>query len=251
MTEPDPSLIAEVESPRTEAPARGWSRPVGPPVTVILLRHGVTAHTTAKRFSGGLGGDNPGLSDDGRAQVRASAEWIASMATGVDAVVCSPVRRTRESAEIAASVLGLEVSEEPGFAEMEFGHWDGLTFAEVGERFAEEMAGWLGKLDVAPTGGESFVDVEDRVMAALDRLVAGHRGRTVLLVSHVTPIKTLVARALGAPLSSVFQMELAPASVSVLSYYDDGDDGLTRGSMRLYNALPPTRSGTSAATTQW
>jgi probable phosphoglycerate mutase len=63
----------------------------------------------------------------------------------------------------------------------------------------------------------------------------------VLVVSHVTPIKTLVARALEADLEAVYRMELAPASVSVITFYDDGNDGTTRGSMRLFNALPPSR----------
>ena len=72
------------------------------------MRHGVTAHTVEKRFSGGLASANPGLSDDGRAQVRAVAEWLAPLAERIDAVVASPVRRTRESAEIVAEVLGHE-----------------------------------------------------------------------------------------------------------------------------------------------
>ncbi|WP_139983720.1 bifunctional RNase H/acid phosphatase [Nocardioides litoris] len=228
------SVVEEVEDP-AKTPARGWSAP-GASTTLVLVRHGVTVHTTAKRFSGGLGGDNPPLSDEGRDQVRLAAEWLAPLAEQVDRVVASPVRRTRESADIVGAVLGVEVAEEPGFAEMEFGHWDGLTFAEVGERHGEELTAWMGSVDVAPRGGESFSTVRARVLAGLDRVLAQHAGRTVVVVSHVTPIKTLVAHALGAPLPSVFAMELAPASVSVVSFHDDG-----RGSMRLYNALPPAR----------
>ncbi len=72
----------------------------GPPTTLLLVRHGVTPHTAAKRFSGGLASANPGLSEEGRAQVRTTAEWLAPVAEGVAAVVASPVRRTLESAEI-------------------------------------------------------------------------------------------------------------------------------------------------------
>jgi ribonuclease H / adenosylcobalamin/alpha-ribazole phosphatase len=225
------SLVEEVESP-AETPAQGWSPP-GTPTTVILVRHGVTAHTVEKRFSGGLASANPGLSDEGRAQARATADWLAPLAERVDAVVASPVRRTRETAEIIADVLGRTVEEEPGFAEMEFGAWDGLTFAEVGERYPDELKTWLGSLDHAPGGGESFRAVQERVLAGLERLLAAHRGRTVVVVSHVTPIKTLVAHAVDAPLEAVFRMELSPASVTVLSWYDE------RPSMRLYNAQPP------------
>jgi probable phosphoglycerate mutase len=133
---------------------------------------------------------------------------------------------------------------------MEFGHWDGLTFAEVAERFPEEMERWRGSLDVAPEGGESFRDVEKRVADALTRLKERYAGRTVVVVSHVTPIKALVAQALGAPLESLFRMELAPASVSVVSYYPSpGEDD--RASLRLFNALPPSRSGFDAPPNQW
>ena len=204
---------------------------------MILVRHGVTAHTTAKRFSGGLGGDNPGLSDEGRDQIRAVADWISPLADAVDAVIASPVRRTHESAEILAERLGHPLEVEPGFAEMEFGEWDGLTFTEVAERHQADLEAWLGSLDIAPPGGESFRSVEKRVLAALDRLLAAHAGKTVVVVSHVTPIKTLVSHAVDAPLDSLYRMELAPASVTVLAFYESERGRHT--SLRMYNALPP------------
>lgn len=208
------------------------------PTTLVLVRHGVTAHTTEKRFSGGLASANPGLSDEGRAQIREVGEWLAPIADQVDAVIASPVRRTRESAQLLAETLGRAVTEEPAFAEMEFGAWDGLTFVDVAERHRDELDAWLGSLDIAPGGtGESFRSVEDRVLAGLGRVLEEHAGRTVVVVSHVTPIKTLVAHTLDAPLLSVFRMELTPASVTVLSFFDD-DQG-PRSTMRLYNAVPP------------
>jgi probable phosphoglycerate mutase len=245
------SLVEEIESPSEQTAAqeetagyRGWSVPEGPVTTLVLLRHGATTHTADKRFSGGLASSNPGLTDEGRAQVREVADWLAPLGPAVAAVVCSPVRRTRESAEILAERLDLDLVEEPGFAEMEFGRWDGLTFAEVRDRFPEQVQGWLGSLDVAPDGGESFLEVEARVLAGLERVIARYSGRTVLVVSHVTPIKTLVAHAVDAPLSAVFRMELSTASVSVVSFVGEpGEAGeqpsSRRGSMRLYNAQPP------------
>ena len=235
------SLIEEIEEEKPPAPARGWG-PGGTPTTVVLVRHGVTAHTVEKRFSGGLASANPGLSDEGRAQIRAVADWLAPLAERVDAVISSPVRRTLESAEILAEVLGRSVEVEPGFAEMEFGVWDGLTFAEVGEKYPDEMKAWLGSLDLAPEGGESFLVVQQRVLDALARLREAHAGKTVVVVSHVTPIKTLVANAVDAPLEAVYRMELTPASVTVLSYFDD------RASMRMYNALPPGNDAFSGGT---
>jgi probable phosphoglycerate mutase len=241
---PDESLIEEIESaePAADKPAgRGWSAPSGPPTTLVLVRHGVTAHTAGKRFSGGLGGSNPGLSEDGRDQIRAVADWLSPLGDRVDAVVASPVRRTRESADILAEALDRTVEEEPGFAEMEFGRWDGLTFTEVAEQHQDELDAWLGSLDVGPGGGESFRAVEERVLAGLQRVLERHAGKTVVVVSHVTPIKTLVAHAVDAPLGAVFRMELSPASVSVVSFFGDETHG-PRASLRLFNALPPGRT---------
>ena len=170
----------------------------------------------------------------------------------MDAVVTSPVRRTRESAEILAEALGHPLEEEPGLAEMEFGAWDGLTFVEVAEKHQADLDAWLGSLDTAPGGsGESFRSVEERVLAGLQRLLDAHAGRTVVVVSHVTPIKTLVAHAVDAPLTSLFRMELSPGSVTVLSFFTGGSDGdEPRASMRMYNALPPGND-VFAAGTRW
>jgi probable phosphoglycerate mutase len=243
---------ALVDEPETEAaqdeappPRRGWGPP-GPATTLVLVRHGVTPHTAAKRFSGGLRSSNPGLSEEGRAQVRTTADWLAPLTEGVAAVVSSPVRRTLESAEILGERLGRTVDVEPGFAEMEFGSWDGLTFAEVAERDKGGLDAWLGSLDVAPPGGESFREVQARVLAGLDRVLEAHAERTVVVVSHVTPIKTLVAHAVDAPLGSVLRMELSPASVTVLSFYP-GD----QARMRLYNARPPGHDAFSPAASAW
>jgi broad specificity phosphatase PhoE/ribonuclease HI len=218
--------------PRTE-PRTGWSPEQGPPTTLVLVRHGATEHTTAKRFSGS-GGDDPGLNADGLAQVRATADWLAPLAEEIEAVVASPLRRTRETAQIIGERLRHPVEVDEGLAEAAFGTWDGLTFAEIQERHPDDLDAWLGSLDVPPGGhGESFRAVDRRVRRTRDRLLAGYPGKAVLVVSHVTPIKLLVRMALGAPLEAVYRMELAPASVTVLSWFPDGT-----ASMRMFNARP-------------
>jgi broad specificity phosphatase PhoE/ribonuclease HI len=212
---------------------------LAPPTTLVLVRHGVTSHTTGKLFSGGLKSANPPLSDEGREQARLTGEWLAPLAGTFDALVSSPVRRTRETAEILGEFFDLGIEEEPGLAEMEFGTWDGLSFTEVHAKWPDEMSAWLGDLDSAPHGGESFRVVEKRVLEGRDRLVASYAGKTVVCVSHVTPIKTLVADALGAPLEAVYRMELAPASVTVISYFKGGPESdIPMASLRLYNGRP-------------
>lgn len=235
LTDP-PEVTTQVDAAEQQTAATSATAAT----TLVIVRHGVTAHTAAKRFSGGLASSNPPLVEEGRAQVRATADWLRPLGGEVAAVVTSPVRRTRESAEILAAELAVPLVEEPGFAEMEFGAWDGLTFGEVREQYRADLDAWLGSMDAVAggPGGESFRGVEKRVLAGLHRVLDAYRGRTVVVVSHVTPIKTLVAHALGAPLTSLFRMELAPASVTVVSHYPGGRDGEDAASLRLFNARP-------------
>ncbi|WP_432124348.1 bifunctional RNase H/acid phosphatase [Streptomyces sp. C10-9-1] len=215
----------------TAASGTGWgaSADLGAPTTFVLLRHGETALTPQKRFSGSGGGD-PELSEAGRRQAEAAAAALAARGT-VQAVVSSPLRRCRETAGTVAARLGLPVEVDEGLRETDFGAWEGLTFAEVRERHPQDLDAWLASAKAAPTGGgESFAAVARRVAAARDRLLAAHQGRTVLLVTHVTPIKTLARLALGAPPESLFRMELSAASLSALAYYADGN-----ASLRLLN----------------
>ncbi|UQA95798.1 bifunctional RNase H/acid phosphatase [Streptomyces halobius] len=212
------------------APKVGWGAPdLGVPATFVLLRHGETALTPEKRFSGS-GGDDPELSAAGRRQAEAVAAALAARGT-VQAIVSSPLRRCRQTAETVAARLGLGVRTDDGLCEADFGAWEGLTFAEVRERFPDDLDAWLGSAKAAPTGGgESFATVARRVAVARDKLIARYAGKTVLIVTHVTPIKTLVRLALGAPPESLFRMELSAASLSAVAYYADGN-----ASLRLLN----------------
>ncbi|WP_407699907.1 histidine phosphatase family protein [Streptomyces liliiviolaceus] len=224
---------------------------LGTPTTFVLLRHGETLLTPQKRFSGSGGGSggggrsgggggsgtggaatDPPLSDTGRRQAERVATALAARGA-VQAIVSSPLTRCRETAEFAAARLGLDVHIEDGLRETDFGAWEGLTFAEVRERHPDDMNAWLASPDAEPTGGgESFAAVARRVAAARDGLIAAYAGRTVLVVSHVTPIKTLVRLALGAPPEALFRMELSAASLSEVAYYADGN-----ASVRLLNEV--------------
>lgn len=222
---------ADVRAARTvAAPSSGWApADMGAPATFVLLRHGETPLTPQKRFSGS-GGTDPSLSDVGRDQAERVGAALARRGT-IQAVVASPLTRTRETAGIVAARLGLEVTVEDGLRETDFGAWEGLTFGEVRERYPEDLNAWLADPEARPTGdGESFAATATRIAATRDKLIAAHAGRTVLLVTHVTPIKTFVRLALGAPPESLFRMELSAASLSAVAYYADGN-----ASVRLFN----------------
>ncbi|WP_019631251.1 bifunctional RNase H/acid phosphatase [Actinomadura atramentaria] len=203
------------------AAAPGWSPATTEPTTTLLLRHGETPLSVEKRFAGT--GDVP-LTENGLAQARAAA--LALKDRRIDAIVTSPLARCRATAEAVAAATGADVRVEDGFRETDFGAWEGLTFREVGERDADALAAWLADPGVAPPGGESFAHVARRVDTALDKLMVRYRHRRVLVVSHVTPIKLLVRRALGAPVEAVYRMHLDVASLSSVRWYDDGPASL-------------------------
>ncbi|MDP3967922.1 MAG: bifunctional RNase H/acid phosphatase [Nocardioides sp.] len=234
---PSPVVEQQTAGVPVEPPARGWAPRTGA-TTLVLVRHGATPLTAEKRFSGS-GGTDPGLTDEGRAQMRTAAEVVAPLAAAADGgavLVASPLRRARESADVLAERLGadgpLAVVIDDDLAEIDFGSWEGLTFAEVAERDPDLVGRWRVNAAVAPPGGESLEEAWKRVLAARDRILTEHAGRTVVVVAHVTPIKLLVADAVGAGAQAAHRMELAPAAVCVVAHHTDGTAAL-----RLFNAV--------------
>ena len=216
----------------TEAPGRGWSSASGAAETadVLLLRHGATPLTPQKRFSG-VGSGSLGLSADGHDQAQRAAKSTLVRGAGLVEIISSPLRRCTETAEILAAELGLPVRVEPDLREMDFGKWEGLTYAEVEQLHPNDLAEWKQSAAVAPTGSsETFTEVFDRMSTFAERLATRYAGESVLAVTHVTPIKALVAQALDAPASALFRMELSSASYSRIAYTG------SEASVRLFNA---------------
>ncbi|KQX67204.1 bifunctional RNase H/acid phosphatase [Angustibacter sp. Root456] len=219
------AIEAEDIQPRAQAEQRPVATPVaradvGPGAEIVLLRHGVTEHTSARRYSG-RGGDDLGLTDLGRRQAQAAGRALAADG-GFDAVLCSPLRRTQETAQAVADCLGLPVRVDDDWVECSFGDWDGLTAEQVNERWPEEHAAWFGSLTAAPPGGESLADLEARVLRGRDRLLARlPRGR-VLIVTHASPVKSLARAAMGATADVLWRLESSPASITRTRWWSDG-----------------------------
>jgi ribonuclease H / adenosylcobalamin/alpha-ribazole phosphatase len=200
------------------AQAGGWGPPQSKATTTLLLRHGQTALSVERRFAGR--GDVP-LTDVGERQAAAAAARLAGRG-GIDLVVTSPLARAFRTAELVAEASGAALLVNDDLAETDFGEWEGMTFAEVMARWPEEMAAWRESVDAAPPGGESLADAARRTLAALDRLLSEHGNKTITVVSHVTPIKTIVCRALLAPPATLFRIQLDVASLSEVDWYADG-----------------------------
>ncbi len=205
----------------------------GPPTTLVLVRHGETDHTRRRLFSGRKGAD-PGLSDDGRAPVRGTADWLAGLTQQEPVVVSSPLRRARESADIVSERLEVPYTVVEGLTEASFGAWEGLTYAEVAERDPAALASWIGDVDQPAGGtGDSLRAMAERMVRTREQLVADHPGRLVVALAHLTPIALLVQQALEMPLTALVRTEISPASVTVVAWYPDG-----RPVVRLLNGQP-------------
>jgi probable phosphoglycerate mutase len=198
--------------------APGWNAAAGQPTITLLLRHGATELSAERRFAGR--GDIA-LTKEGVQQAKLAARRLAR-GPAIDVVVTSPLQRTRRTAEAVAEATGAALVVDDDLVEADFGAWQGLTFAEAGERWPQELAAWMGSPDASPPDGESFAMVALRVLSALDRLMEAHRHARAVVVSHVTPIKTLVCRALLAPPEAMFRMNLDVASLTRIDCFDNG-----------------------------
>jgi probable phosphoglycerate mutase len=198
-----------------------WEPPVATPTRLLLVRHGATALTAQRRYSGR--GDVP-LSEIGLAQARATAARVKALAPSVAAVVTSPLVRCTGTAEVIAATLGgaVPVEVEPDLVECDFGEWEGKTFSEVRAQWPDEMDAWLGSTEEAPPGGESFRAVATRVRRVVATLHKTYPESTLVVVSHVSPLKILLRDALAAGDAFLHRLYLDPAGLSIVDMWGDG-----------------------------
>jgi probable phosphoglycerate mutase len=217
---------------------RPAARPT-PPTLVLLVRHGQTP-TTGKVLPGRAPGLH--LADKGQAQAEAVAGRIAALQTDqrkVAAVYASPLERTRETATPIARALGLRVQRRQGLLECDFGDWTGASLKSLWKK-----PEWR-TVQRNPSGfrfphGESFTEMQTRIVTAIDDLRAAHPGGTVVAVSHADPIKAAVAHALGTHLDLFQRIVVSPCSVSAILYGTDGPVVLAVNSTGDLTALAPS-----------
>jgi probable phosphomutase (TIGR03848 family) len=188
----------------------------------LLVRHGLTP-TTGKVLPGRAPGLH--LADAGQAQASAAAERIAALQR-VDAVYASPLERARETAAPIAKSKGLKVHVDKGLLECDFGEWTGAELKKL-----MKLPEW-GTVIRAPStfrfpGGESFTEMQLRIVSAIDRLRAVHEGGVVVCVSHADPIKAAVAHAMGTHIDLFQRIVISPCSVTAIAYSPGGPVVLT------------------------
>jgi probable phosphoglycerate mutase len=190
------------------------TKPAPPASTLVLLvRHGQTPTTGTL-----LPGRAPGLhlAEAGHAQARRAAERITALPS-VDAVYSSPLERARETAAPIAAALGQKVKIDKGLLECDFGAWTGAELKKL-----MKLPEW-GTVQRAPStfrfpGGESFTEMQTRIVSAIDRIRAAHPGGTVVCVSHADPIKAAVAHSMGTHLDLFQRVVISTCSISAVAY---------------------------------
>ncbi|MGH3622339.1 MAG: bifunctional RNase H/acid phosphatase [Sciscionella sp.] len=223
--EVDQESDQEVDQAETASPG-AWMGSLGAPTRLLLLRHGQTELSAARRYSGR---GNPELTELGARQAKAAATRLSTVDAPA-AVVSSPLSRALRTAREVATAVGLQPVVDDGLIELDFGAWEGLTFAEAAERDPEAHRRWLADPMMPIPGGESLEAVHRRVRRVRDELLARYRGQTVIVVSHVTPIKTLLRMALDTGPAIFYRLHLDLASLSIVEFYVDG-----HSSVRLVN----------------
>ncbi|MEW6153151.1 MAG: histidine phosphatase family protein [Actinomycetota bacterium] len=188
-----------------------------PSTTILFVRHGLTP-TTGKVLPGRARGLH--LSDAGRAQAQAAADAIAGLKK-VEAVYSSPLERARETAAPIAAAWGLKVVPDKGLLELDIGEWTGLELKAVAK-----LPAWQ-RVQRNPSGfrfpgGESFTELQARVVATVERIVAAHPGTTVVAVSHADTIKAAAGHATGAHLDMFQRITISPASITAIFYGELG-----------------------------
>lgn len=183
---------------------------------LILVRHGETLANREFRY---IGVRDDALSERGVEQAQQLGQALASFP--LTAAYSSPLQRTYQTALPIAAPHQLLVHRLDDLVEGRFGSWEGLSRTEVLARSAEDreqLLAWEQDATIAPPEGESLAQVRERVCLAVDRLAELHGGQTIVLVSHVGPIKVLLCQALGAPLSSMQHIFLDPATINVVDW---------------------------------
>lgn len=199
-----------------------WGCYNSPVTQIYLARHGETEWNAGGRVQGWL---DSKLTERGRRQAEALAARLALLP--VQAVYVSDLSRALDTAAPIARAHGLVVQTRPGLREKCFGDWEGLTAADLETRYAEEWHRYHVERDLEALvpGGETWPQVQARIVAVLGEALAAHPGREdcVILVGHGGSLRAAVLHALDAPLSILLRLHFSNASLSCLEYKNECD----------------------------
>ncbi|UQV57646.1 bifunctional RNase H/acid phosphatase [Corynebacterium pseudodiphtheriticum] len=205
------------KSPATTGTHASWTGATCQPTTLILVRHGQTSYSAEHRY---CGHSDIVLTETGMRQAAASATAVAERGD-IDLVVSSPLQRCQTTAKMIAEKTGAQLETHDALIEANFGNWEGLTFQQAQDNDAELHDAWITDASLTPPEGESLAQVHRRVREFRKQLVAKHPGKTIAVVSHVNPIKSLIRQGLNAGPATFSHLFLDLASIAVVKFYDE------------------------------
>lgn len=184
--------------------------------TLYLIRHGQTVGGDEKRYKGSI--DVP-LSEKGIEQMRKTSDFLKGIS--LSAVYSSPLSRALKSAEIIAEPYGLKPVVVPDLRERSFGIWEGMSFNEIKEKYPEEFEAWAANpLKYSPIGGESTIEVRDRVVRVLKDILSNHGNEKIAIVAHGGVNRVILCHFMGIPLENIFRIEQDFASVNIIEFHE-------------------------------
>ncbi|MEJ2069181.1 MAG: alpha-ribazole phosphatase [Syntrophobacterales bacterium] len=188
-----------------------------PPTRLYLVRHGQVADGHTHRYHGN---NDIGLSPEGEKQLTRLAQQLQSVSLA--GIYGSNLKRSWEGAARLCQGRQLQPQSIPEFREIHFGVWEGLTFEEIAEHYPEELASRLQDLaNFRIPGGESLLDVRQRVMPRLEEVVAAHPGQSLALVAHAGVNRVILCEALSLPLAHLFRLDQNYGCLNIIDYFPD------------------------------
>jgi len=185
---------------------------------IYLIRHGQVVGYDTPAYNGHA---DVLLTEHGIAQYHQLKERLAD--AGITACYSSDLTRCATGAGIICAPLGIRPLLRPELRELNIGIWEGMTWAEIMARYPQEWQARLADIvSYRVPGGENLLDLADRAIPALHEIVRLHRGGSVLVVGHGGMNRVLLLDAIGAPLTSLFNIEQKYACLNIIDYYEDG-----------------------------
>src|SRR3972149_3972818 len=199
-----------------------------PSTTIICIRHGSTNFPEDRVYKGDNG---PNLNTEGRLQAGRLGGWIRE--GDIAAIFVSPTTRTIETATPIVKTLELEYKILDDLKERGFGIWEGLTFREIEDQYPDGLEKWKrDPINYTPQDGESIIDLQKRVSDAVQYAIQEHRGKKVVMVTHMGPIRVAIDMALQIPLTNYRHVQIHPGSATRIDY------GTTAANLIYLSAIP-------------
>lgn len=209
-----------------------------PSCRIYLIRHGETANAGQVCFNGHFDVD---VSSAGREQFRSISKSLKKLP--IKTVYSSDLQRTRICAEIVSEPHGLKPIAFPELRELSFGEWEGMSVSEVNEKHPNQLNERLKNIETfSVEGGETFLQLQQRVIPKFKDIVAGHPDETIVIVAHGGVNRIILGHVLGIPMGNIFRIQQEYGAINVLQFYEGNAVAELIGGTHHHLPSPPIKN---------